>query len=475
MKIELVHRRNNEYPYPYYVESNEPNEHILDFLIYRKTNATFIKDNSRNANNITILNSAQRIVFLINLLAEQEYKINDKKMVGIDYRIATYEENIVPIINDLHNNAGWKASSLEQYVKEWRLFYLFLTKVGVEHQMSFPATIDTVYKPNLDDNFLSHTKTEKIFTGEKETSIPDDWHEFKDDYVDKVISMQQFWDLYRVLHKNDPVFAVLAFTQLTTFLRISALLNNFPLNATSNALNRHWKSYRMMKRDNTNSQTLFYRAKGGKTKSLRTPMSLMKEIHEEYITSEEHNYNKRHSEYKKNYCCTLWAKNAGRTKNMKPTWLTKSGTPVSVRTYQQALEDASNELGFKVHPHMLRHTGATQILWRYLKENNITASHTNEYMINDAHIILQAQLGHQSREVTRRYVKTVERMIQNEVMNDLLNKALSTSKKHHDEINNNPTLKEGLTSMERAIVQYEEFMRGRIDESSTLVHNSHTN
>ena len=146
---------------------------------------------------------------------------------------------------------------------------------------------------------------------------------------------------------------------------------------------------------------------------------------------------------------------------MRFCWLNKNGTPVSVREYQAALEGAAKELGIDIHSHMLRHTGATQLLWRYIKEHNLTASHTNELLIADAHIILQGLLGHKNIETTKMYVKTIERMIRSEKLSMLLNSALSISRKHHDDLlKDNETLYAGLSAMERAVNRFEEHMTG---------------
>jgi len=217
-----------------------------------------------------------------------------------------------------------------------------------------------------------------------------------------------------------------------------------------------------MKRNDLTTQKLFYIKKGGQRASLDIPLELMAVIHDEYHNADNNNYNSRLKQYKKKYCKTKWAKNAGVTDDMEPTWLNLNGTPVSIKEYQSAFGRASLKIGISVHPHMLRHTGATQILWRYLKDCNLTACHANSIIVNDAHIMLKAQLGHRNVETTKRYVRTVERMIQDEAMSHLLNSTLTISRKHYDTLNDK--VRSGLSILERSIAKHEEYMTGRVSE-----------
>ena len=414
MMIELEHRDGTGIPIPYNVETNEVDIHFLDFLVFKKKYAKFIHHTLKNASVQTILNDSQRVKYFINLLAEQKYKDHKgNEMIGVHYCSAQYESNMKPIIALLRTRE-WKEESIEQYVKSWRNFYRFLTVSGVEHNMLMPDTIEVERHGDQDDNFLSHTNYGESYKGEKETAIDEKNKEFKDDYVNSIISMTDFWKIYKHLCEVDEVYAE-----------------------------------RIAKNDGIRMQDLNYIAKGGKIKTTQLSISVHKIFNDEYIQSSICNYEQRHKKYQDDYCKTKWAKNKHRTPEMRFCWLNKLGTPVSVREYQAALEDAAEALGIDIHSHMLRHTGATQLLWRYLKEHNLTASHTNELLIADAHVMLQKLLGHQDVKTTRMYVKTIERMIQAEKLNMLLNSALSTSKKHHDElIKNNKALSNGLSSME---------------------------
>ncbi|NRA79315.1 MAG: site-specific integrase [Pseudoalteromonas sp.] len=459
MRIELKHRGLAGIPIPYNIELNEIEINVLDFLIFRKKNSKFIYHKLKNASSQTIQNDSQRVKYLINLLAEQTYvDHDDNPVIGVHYCAATYENNMKPLI-ELLRNREWKEESIEQYVKTWRNFYRFLTATGVDHMMFMPDTIEESIVEDQEGNFLSHTNYSGKFVGEKETAIEEELKEYKDDYVDSIISMSDFWRLYQHLYALDEVYAVMAFCEFSTLLRVSALVRDFPLTRTK--LNPHFKPFSAATRDKIRMQDISYIAKGGKIKKTKLSISAHKIFNDEYINSELCNYEQRYKKYQNNYCKTKWAKKFNRTEQMRFCWLNKNGTPVSVREYQAALENAADELGIKIHSHMMRHTGATQLLWRYLKEHNLTASHTNDLLVADAHVMLQKLLGHINVETTRMYVRTVERMIQAEKLSMLLNSALSVSKKHHDElIKNNKALSNGLSSMERAVQRFEEHMTG---------------
>ena len=459
MMIELEHRDSTGIPIPYSVDTNEVNTNLLDYLVFRKKYAKFIHGTLRNASKLTLNNDAQRIKYLINLLAQQKYKDPEGIIkVGIHYCSATYEGNMVPIIEGLRATE-WKEESIEQYARSWRNFYRFLTATGVDHVMFMPDTVKVENPRDQDDNFLSHTNYQNNYKGEKETAIDEKNKTFKDDYVDSVISMADFWRLYENLYAQDEVYAVMAYCEFATLLRVEALVRDFPL--AQNTLNPNFKPYAVAELEGIRIQDLHYIAKGGKQKTTQFSISVHKIFNDEYIKSGICNYEQRFKKYQDKYCQTKWAKKKHRTTQIRYCWLNKKGTPVSIREYQKAFENAAEELGITVHTHMMRHTGATQLLWRYLKEHNLTASHTNELLVADAHIMLQKLLGHQSVKTTRMYVKTIERMIQTEKLSMLLNSALSTSRKHHDElIKGNNVLSNGLSSMERAVKNMEEHMTG---------------
>lgn len=81
-------------------------------------------------------------------------------------------------------------------------------------------------------------------------------------------------------------------------------------------------------------------------------------------------------------------------------WLTQTGAPV--KPYM--IEEAFRETGLNVHPHMLRHTGATHMLWNYCQLHKIEPDVRLAVMFQE---ILQEQLGHADLETTRMYIRTI--------------------------------------------------------------------
>ncbi|GFD81715.1 MAG: site-specific integrase [Pseudomonadota bacterium] len=476
MTIELEYRGGvRDFPFPYDVETNEPNLHIIDYVIFRQKYPKRIHPQYRKASAKTIRDSISRIVFFINRLAEQ--KIEDpetgESTIGVHYLRATFNDNMEPIINALRNgngdpDAAWKEASIEQYVKAWRSFYRFLTLTHVEHMMHMPDTISFEGKNDIDNNFLSHTAVSHTYRGEIETAIDSNNKEFSDDYCDSVLSMDDFWSLYAFLYEDDPVYSAMLFAQTTTLLRASALINDFTLTPT--ALNKNFLTYPQVERnEELYKQPIFYVKKGGKKGKTFLSREVHALLHHEYIAPKidkgigitPMSYAERLKRYKEK--CQKHKKwGADKDPTAKPTWIKQTGTPVSYREYQYALERASDALGIKIHSHMCRHTGATQILWRYLKMHNKTACHTNDLMVNDAHKILQEILGHKNVETTKRYVLTIERMILENQMDDMLNYTFAKSKEHYSELTKkNPNFAHCVNALESASQRLDGFMLGR--------------
>jgi hypothetical protein len=449
MKVYLLHNREFEYPIVFDENTSKPDPLLLRFAICKHQFPGLINKRLRKCNKKTVTDAIQRICYLINRLAEQ---IQTDGSSGIHYMAATYRDNMEPLISSMYFHGGWRGESIEQYVKAWRQFYRFITLQGIDHEMMMPETNEVTYSQDQDENFLSHTSYRREKVGEQETAIEHHWKERHDDYKDKILSMDQFWLLYAGLNKIDSVYAVMAYTQLVTCLRVNALIENYPL--SQNKLNPKWQSYLEMVRDGLTTQKLNYIAKGGRTKCLLVPVTLMEVFHNIYDQPEIGvTYNQRFKRYRDNYCNTLWAKKRGISQNLRPTWLLKNGTPVSTRGYQSAMKRVSGQFKFEAHPHALRHTGVTQMLYRYIKNNGLLTglNHTNHLIIADAHIMLQQHLGHVGIETTRIYLKTIERIIHESQIDILLNTALSTSKKHHEMLEKNEALSKGIQLIEQVI------------------------
>ncbi len=84
-------------------------------------------------------------------------------------------------------------------------------------------------------------------------------------------------------------------------------------------------------------------------------------------------------------------------------WMTETGAPV--KPYM--IEDAFRKTGLNIHPHMLRHTGPTHMLWNYCQIHKIEPDVRLATMFQE---ILQEQLGHADLETTRMYIRTIIRL-----------------------------------------------------------------
>tara|TARA_R110002050_G_scaffold289938_2_gene443162 strand:- start:292 stop:1680 length:1389 start_codon:yes stop_codon:yes gene_type:complete len=450
MSVYLRYEDGIDYPIAFDECTHTPDRLILRYAICKHRYPQQVDTKLRKKCGMkSVIDAVQRVAYLINQLAKQ---VQTDGSIGVHYLTATYVGNMEPLINSMYYEGGWLGDSIEQYVKAWRQFYRFLTLQGVEHEMMMPQTNEVVIDQSQDDNILSHTDHRNEQVGETETAIDQNWKERHDDYKDSILSMEQFWLLYAELHKVDSVYAVMAYTELVTCLRISALINCFPLG--SNKLNPKWSSYLEMKRDNLTSQRLRYIAKGGKTKSLLAPVNMMEVFHHVYEKPESGlTYNQRLKKYRDRYCKTKYALNTRRTAKESPTWLKRNGTPVSVRDYQNKIQECAKRINIEAHSHILRHTGVTQMLYRYLKNNGLLASlsYMNQLIVNDAHTILKQHLGHVRVATTKRYIRTIERIIQESQLDMLLNTALSTSRKHQKMLDDNPILAKGVKMLEKAI------------------------
>ena len=238
---------------------------------------------------------------------------------------------------------------------------------------------------------------------------------YVDDYREKVISMDQWFELQTFLHDEDPVYSVMATTMLQTFLRIGGVFQ-FPIAPTRR--NPHWKRYAQLKQKKESFQQLNYIKKGQKPAKCSVHIYTMQVVEEDYLSTL---YDERRKLYENKYVLTKHAKNQGRTEKDKFVWLNKNGTPVTIRELQSVFKRASASLNFDVTPHSLRHTGASQILYMYAKKNDITLS---VELASIVHTWLSKQLGHTRLSTTEHYIRTVQRLEAENSIAELLPMAL---------------------------------------------------
>jgi integrase len=320
---------------------------------------------------------------------------------GVEYTEANFSDHIEKIVEAQLGAAN--PTTYNARITRIRDFYEYLQKQGVRVNARFPARTVQRRSLNADDNFLSHTAHGHTTTYEK-----DDSHKrttLKTDYKDQVISIDQYGKLYRALEEIDPIYALLAQVMMQTFLRVADVCE-IPLR--SNRYNRHLPLWPEFERQDRNSLRYKLLTKRSKLIEIDIFGETLQAIYENYI--EPHYQNRKDlfdSSYMKRANATLEFGNI-RDKSRRACpedilWLTKTGTPV--KPYM--IEEAFRETGLNIHPHMLRHTGATHMLWNFCQIHKIEPDVRLATMFQE---ILQEQLGHADLETTRMYIRTIMKL-----------------------------------------------------------------
>lgn len=394
----------NPIPIPYYSGSGV-NMHLLSFLTKRFYHPTSMPCKAKKVGGKRIYDMAQNIKFMLNCIENEVLYVDETgdllETGSINYLNVNYHQ-LKQIVNSLHNEWGWKGQSIKNYIAPLREFYDYLSYEGVIHNMFFEGKHKVIVSKDRNSDFLSHTKqSSSRYEYDVEPLIPQEWCEYSDDYRGKVISMSQFKKLYRELENQDPVYAVMAATMLQTFLRIGGVMQ---LPVKPNSFNPNWQRYGEMEAC-VGFQEFSYRNKGGSRATCLIHIETMKLIHEKYIIPYR---TERQELYVRGYCNSEHAKKLHRTEQDSFLWLNKNGKPVSVPELQEAFNKASKALGFHVTSHFMRHTGATQLLYRWGKEHDTYICELHKSTI---HSFLKRQLGHKDLETTMHYIRTIERLM----------------------------------------------------------------
>lgn len=365
--------------------------HLFGFLVMRYYYPRDIRPNMAPVTGGSLRQIAYDLKAVLQALASN----------GIEYTEADYTDHIEKIVEAQLGNAN--PTTYNARITRIRDFYDYLQKQGIRVKARFPARTVQRRSRNEDDNFLSHTSHGHSTTYEK-----DDAHKrttTQNDYKDQVISIDQYGTLYRDLKKIDPVYAVLAQVMMQTFLRVADVCE-VPLHR--NNYNRHlplWPEFERQGRDSLRYKLL---TKRSKMIEIDIYGETLQAIYEDYI--QPYYQDRRElfdSSYMKRANATLEFGNirdkSRRTCPDDILWLTRTGAPV--KPYM--IEEAFRNTGLDVHPHMLRHTGATHMLWNYCQIHNIEPDVRLATMFQE---ILQEQLGHADLETTRMYIRTIVKL-----------------------------------------------------------------
>lgn len=387
MEIELIWPEGRAVPVPL-IDGLHLHKHLSGFLVTRYYYPREIRDTMSPVSGGSLRQIAYDLkVFLEALQAN-----------GVEYAEADYIDHIEKIVEAQLGNAN--PTTYNNRLTRIRDFYEYLRKQGVRVKAMFPArTVQRRYK-DQNDNFLSHTsykpgKTYEKDEGHKRTTL-------KEDYKDEVIGIKAYGTLYRALKKIDPVYAVIAQVMMQTLLRIADVCE-MPLHG--NKYNRYLPLWPEFERSGVDTLRYTSLTKRSKRITIDVYPVTVQAIYEDYV---QPYYRDRKelfdSSYMKRRNATLefgnLRDNGRRNCPEDILWLTESGAPV--KPYM--IEEAFRLTGLGVHPHMLRHTGATHMLWNYCRIHGIEPDVRLAAMFQE---ILQEQLGHADIETTRMYVRTI--------------------------------------------------------------------
>jgi site-specific recombinase XerD len=386
MEIELVWPEDRVVPVPL-VDGLHLHKHLLGFLVTRYYEPKQIRNTMTPVTGGSLRQIAYDLKSYLEALAH-----NDKDYPEVEYEI------IEKILDAQLGNAN--PATYNNRLTRIRDFYDYLRKEGIRVKARFPARSVHRRYQNQDDNFLSHTshKNVEIYekdVGHKKTAL-------KQDYKGEVISIDKYGELYLALKEIDPVYAVIAQVMMQTLLRIADVCE-MPLHR--NRYNRYlppWPEFERMGADTLRYTSL---TKRSNRITIDVYPVTVQAIYEDYI---QPYYRDRkelfESSYMKRRNATLEFGNLrDRGRRSCPEdilWLTKSGAPV--KPYM--IEEAFRLTALGVHPHMLRHTGATHMLWNYCRIHGIEPDVRLAATFQE---ILQEQLGHADIETTRMYVRTI--------------------------------------------------------------------
>jgi integrase len=306
----------------------------------------------------------------------------------------TYDQHLKKLLDEQQNEYNWQEETRSTKYNRYREFFEFLTLRGISHKAIFPAKMESRIYRNIDDDFYSHAHK-----GKGSSSTKDDGHHkttVNDNYLEYVISMDAYFELYRRLREIDPVYAVMAQTMMQTCLRIS---NACQIPFSHSKLNPNWKLWPELQSLDLDFLKFHHIAKGGKLTWCYVWPATIKSIYDDYIVPYFTERKKLYDEvYSKRKNASLRQGEVILPDDI--LWLNENGTPI--KPYM--LEKAFRTTEMDIHPHCLRHTGASHLLWNYCELKGIDP---DERMASQFHSFLQFQLGHHSIETTRYYIRTL--------------------------------------------------------------------
>jgi len=277
----------------------------------------------------------------------------------------------------------------------WAEFFFWCRNNGYNHAMHIKTIQVNSYNHN-DDNFLTHAKKEKYIV-RTELWLP----QTDDSKIFRTLSQTTWKKLRKELRNIDPVYEAIAIVMVSTGLRIGGALQ---LNKTS------FLPYPEL--DPEEELDFKYIPKGQKDTKLKYtcifPIDTWGWLHDN-IMKERKIRAKLHKK-----------------KFRKPTqamFLKKTGKPVKDFDVWKAFTTASEKIGTKLTPHMLRHTFATWTVIVWAKEEGVRP--TTESFYKSIHDMLSDQLGHKHISTTKKYCRTASMLAFKKIMPKVTEKVLN--------------------------------------------------
>lgn len=386
MRIELYKNPEQAIPIPFI--NGVLQYDFANYLVVRYRSPKKIRENMGKARPETMRHIANDTRMLLENLMVNKISVED----------ATWDDHIQPLLELLSKEGEWAPETYNIRYTRWRDYFDYLISRGIRTKAIFPAKITKIRTINDEDDLLNYTKantsTYQHDEGHKTTGK-------RSNYTDRVISLDQYTELYDALYKYDPVYAVMAKVDMLTMLRIENLVQipfrKSPLNKVN------WMLWPEFQRSGKKKQRFNCIGKFKKTLKVDVWPTAIEAIYEEYISPY---YRERKQLFEEVY---MKRKNASlRERNIilpdDILWLTKTGVPVKPYMMQKAFRIVSEQLGFVVEPHFLRHSGATHLLFGYCKSQGIEP---DTRLAEVFHQVLKGILCHEKIETTRIYIRTI--------------------------------------------------------------------
>jgi len=277
----------------------------------------------------------------------------------------------------------------------WAEFFFWCRNNGYDHSMHIKSIKANGYNYN-DDNFLVHTQKEKYIT-KTELWLP----KVNNSKVFRTLSQTTWKKLRKELRNIDPVYEAIAMVMINTGLRINGAMQ---LNKTS------FLPYPEL---DTNEELSFeYIPKGQKDTKLKYtcifPIDTWGWLHDNIMRERKI----RAKLHKKKF-----------RKATHAMFLKKTGMPVKDFDVWKAFTTASEKVGEKLTPHMLRHTFATWTVMVWAEEEGIRP--TSESFYKSIHDMLSEQLGHKNISTTKQYCRTASMLSFKKIMPKVADKGLN--------------------------------------------------